>query len=107
MELDIPRIHLINSILPNRNENEERFIQIELEYQYTNISRLRKLLNFLAKARMSPYDFEPCLLFIRNEKEDIWSIYQSAKSMRDGIVDARADDIEYAYWSNEEMGYGV
>lgn len=106
MEERIPEIYLINSILPNRNENDEEFIKIEFDYTFTNIQRLEKLLRFLLKSKEMGIEFQPILLHIRDEKEDISTIYENSDKLnKSGFVKFKQPEI--SYWSRFCCGCGV
>ena len=85
MEFDFPEpeIYLINALLPDRTENENRFIQIEIDFTYTTRSRLTKLLKYLAYLKKSneTEKLEPILLFIRNLDEDWKDIYENSRKL--------------------------
>lgn len=72
-------LFLINSVLPDRSTIEDEFINIELEYEFTTLSRLKKLLKYLKRVRH--LKLKPILMFIRNENEDVQEIYKYSKKL--------------------------
>lgn len=107
MDNSLPIQYFINSILPDRNEVDEEFIKIELEFKFTNLTRLGKLLRFLQKIKIDPDEkFKPILMFIRNENEDIYETYKYSKRLNKRGF-AKIKEGEIFYWAKISHNYGI
>lgn len=100
-----PQIYLINSMLPDRTENENKFIELELKFKFTTRSRLIKLLNYLKLLRYWEVEYKPALMFIRNENEDFQYIYEkSIEAFERGITCVESSN---DYWTFHSAGAGI
>lgn len=92
----------INKNINDLNENEKEFINLELDFKYTNLFRINQLIQFLKDCRRFGKEFKPTLLFIRQEGEKLESIHKNSLKlieMNFHVID------EKDYWKRmEECG---